>query len=108
MATSAQAARAYGGARARVEESNDEGACESSGERKRGEAEKGSAAMKRRSSGALATGISRCRTYPHAGARQGPRRWGRRVGADPRPPGIYARHRRRGEVSHPVLKVNRM
>ena len=67
-------------ARACVGESNDEGVCESGGERKGGEAEKGSAAMKRRSSGALATGISRCGTYPHAGARQGPRRWGRRVG----------------------------
>ncbi|PWZ29496.1 hypothetical protein Zm00014a_027658 [Zea mays] len=58
MATSALAARAYGGARAHMEESDDEGACESGGERKGGEAEKGSAAMKRRSSEALATGIS--------------------------------------------------
>jgi hypothetical protein len=66
--------------RARVGESGDEGVCESGGERKGGEAEKGSVAMKRRSSGALATGISRCGTYLHAGARQGPRRWGRRVG----------------------------
>jgi hypothetical protein len=78
-------------ARACVGESNDEGVCESGGERKGGEAEKGSAAMKRRSSGALAMGISRCGTYPHAGARQGPRRWG----------GSSAtwdlRHRRRGE-----------
>jgi hypothetical protein len=80
MATSALAARAYGRARARVGESDDEGACKSGREREGGEAEKGSAAMKRRSSGALATGISRCGKYPHAGARQGPRRWGRRVG----------------------------
>jgi hypothetical protein len=46
-----------------VRESDDEGVCESGGERKGGEAEKSSAA--------LATGISRCGTYPHAGARQG-------------------------------------
>jgi hypothetical protein len=61
-----------GRARARVGESDEEGVCESGGERKGGEAEKGSSA--------LAMGISRCGTYPHAGARQGPRRWGRRVG----------------------------
>jgi hypothetical protein len=69
MATSALAAHAYGGACARVVESDDKGACESGGERKGGEAEKGSVAMNRRSSGALATGISRCGTYLHAGAR---------------------------------------
>jgi hypothetical protein len=63
-------------ARAHVGESDDEGMCESGGERKGGEAEKGSAAMKRRSSWALVTGISRCGTYPQAGARKGPRRWG--------------------------------
>jgi hypothetical protein len=51
-----------------VGELDDEGVCELGGERKGGEAKKGSAA--------LATGISRCGTYPHAGARQGPRRWG--------------------------------
>jgi hypothetical protein len=68
---------------------DDEGVCELGGERKGGEAEKGSAA--------LATGISRCGTYPHAGAWQGPRRWGRRVGRIFGHLGSALRHRRRGE-----------
>jgi hypothetical protein len=34
----------------------------------------------------METGISRCGTYPHVRAQQGPRRWGEEGGVDPRPP----------------------